>query len=82
MNAKSKPEAEEYVSQKICGILSGAIPVPESYDDGDQSPLSGRKDHFVRILWSEGLDYIPDDPRLVYLSDWMKTIFRGDYEAL
>ena len=72
---------DEYVSQKITGILSGAIPVPVSYDDGDQSPLTGIKDQFVRTLWSTGMDYRPDDPGLVYLSDWMKTIYKGDYEG-
>ena len=79
LKAKYKPH--EYVSQKISGILSGAIPVPVSYDDGDQSPLTGLEDQFVRSLWSEGLDYDPDNPVLVYHSDWMRTIYRGDYEG-
>ena len=71
----------EYVSKKVHGILSGAIPVPVSYDDGDQSPLSGRKDQFIRTLWAEGLDYNPDNPLLVYHSNWMRTIYRGDYDG-
>ena len=73
--------APEYVSQKVSDIMSGVIPVPVSYDDGDQSPLSGRKDQFVRTLWAGGLDYNPDNPRLVYHSDWMRTIYRGDYKG-
>ena len=78
---KAEYNTKEYILQKIIGILSGVIPVPVSYDDGDQSPLSGIKDEFVRILWAEGLDYNPDDPRLVYHSDWMRTIYRGNYEG-
>ena len=79
LRAKYRPH--EFVSKKISEILSGAIPVPVSYDDGDQSPLKGLKDQFVRTLWSEGLDYNPDNPVLVYHSDWMRTIYRGDYEG-
>ena len=44
-------------------------------------PLSGRKDQFVRTLWAGGLDYNPDNLRLVYHSDWMRTIYRGDYKV-
>ena len=79
LKAKYKPN--EYTVRKIFGILSGAIPVPVSYNDGDQSPLTIEKDEFVRVLWAEGLDYNPDNPRLVYHSDWMRTIYRGDYEG-
>ena len=78
---KAAYNTEEYVSQKVADILSGVIPVPVSYDDGDQSPLSCRKDQFVRTLWGGGLDYNPDNPRLVYHSEWMRTIFRGDYKG-
>ena len=41
---KAASNPDEYVSRKVAGILSGVIPVPVSYDDGDQSPLSGLKD--------------------------------------
>ena len=40
----------EYVAKKVHDILSGVIPVPVSYDDGDQSPLYGSKDQFVKTL--------------------------------
>ena len=78
---KAASNTDAYVSRKITGILSGAIPVPVSYDDGDQSPLRTSKNQFVRTLWAGGLDYNPDNPLLVYHSDWMRTIYRGDYEG-
>ena len=71
----------EYVAKKVHNILSGVIPVPVSYDDGDQSPLYGSKDQFVKTLWAGGQDYNPDNPRFVYHSDWMRTIYRGDYKG-
>merc|ERR1719452_37143 len=79
LNAAYNPD--EYVSRKVASILSGVIPVPVSYDDGDQSPLSGRKDQFVRTLWAGGLDYNPDSTFFAYHSDWMRTIYRGDYKG-
>ena len=78
---KAASNTDAYVSRKITGILSGAIPVPVSYDDGDQSPLRTSKNQFVRTLWAGGLDYNPDNPLLVYHSEWMRTIYRGDYEG-
>ena len=70
---KAAYNPDEYVSRKVAGILSGSIPVPVSYDDGDQSPLSGLKDQFVRTLWAGGQDYNPDSTFFVYHSDWMRT---------
>ena len=78
---KAASNTDAYVSRKITGILSGAIPVPVSYDDGDQSPLRTSKNQFVRTLWAGDLDYNPDNPLLVYYSEWMRTIYRGDYEG-
>jgi len=40
-----------------------------------------RKLSFLRNLWAGGMDYLPYSPRYFYLSDWMKTIFSGDYEG-
>ena len=78
---KATSNTDEYVSRKVAGILSGSIPVPVSYDDGDQSPLSGLKDQFVRTLWAGGQDYNPDSTFFVYHSDWMRTIYKGDYNG-
>ena len=73
--------SEAFVSQQISGIMSGARPVPVSYEEGDQSPLSGDEAQFLRNMWAGGMDYIPHEPMFVYLSDWLKTIYSGDYEG-
>ena len=73
--------ADNILSEKISGILSGAIPVPISYEDSDQSPLKYKKAQLLRNLWAGGMDYLPYSPRFFYLSDWMKTIYSGDYEG-
>jgi len=69
------------IDSKISGILSGRVPVPVSYDDGDQSPLKGMKSQNLRTQWASGLDYSPYNPQFHYLSDWMKVIFSGDYQG-
>ena len=35
----------------------------------------------MRTLWAGGLDYNPDNRSLVYHSEWMRTIYRGDYKG-
>ena len=57
---------------QIGGIISGVLPVPVSYDDGDQSPLAGEEAQFLRNKWANGMDYHPYDQEFVYLSDWLK----------
>ena len=61
--------------------MSGQIPAPCSYDDGDQSPLKGLKSQSLRTQWASGMDYSPYNPQFHYLSDWMKVIFSGDYQS-
>ena len=70
--------SEAFVSQQISGIMSGARPVPVSYEEGDQSPLSGDQAQFLRNMWAKGMDYAPSNPKIIYLSDWLKTIYSGD----
>ena len=76
-------EAQIYVDKQVKLIFSGLRPVPISYEDGDQSPLSGSGDKgtFLRYAWDCGMDYHPYNPQFVYLSDWLKTIYAGDYEG-
>jgi len=73
--------ANQILSNKISGIMSGTVPVPISYEDSDQSPLKGKAAQILRNLWAGGMDYLPYSPRYFYLSDWMKTIYSGDYEG-
>ena len=35
----------------------------------------------MRNQWAMGMDYQPMNPMFHYLSDWMKTIFSGDYQG-
>ena len=74
-------DADQFVSQKVRGILSGSIPVPTSYEDSDQSPVSYLPGQFVMNLWEMSMDYVPFEPMYHYLSDWLKTIWRGDYQG-
>ncbi len=73
--------SEDFVCQKISAILNGIIPVPRSYDDGDQSPLSGVDAQFLCNMWRGAMDYRPHDPNIFYLSAWLKTIFSGYYDG-
>ena len=73
--------ADHYLSEKISGILSGAIPIPYSYEESDQSPLKGNEAQLLRNLWAGGMDYKPFSPTFFYLSTWMKIIYSGDYEG-
>ena len=70
-------EAHAYVELQINLILSGIRPVPISFEDGDQSPLSGSGDEgtFLRYAWDCSMDYHPYNPQFVYLSDWLKAIY-------
>ena len=74
-------DSEAFVSRQISRIMSGALPVPISHEDSDQTPLSGAEAQFLRNMWAGGMDYAPYEPVIVYLSDWLKTIYSGDYEG-
>ena len=56
--------------------------LPEQFDDGDQSPLTGEKGMEMGHQWFFGMDYVPYNPDMTHLSEWMKTVFRGDYDAM
>ena len=76
-------EASELdLHRKISEIMSGVRPPPVSYDDGDQSPLSGERAQFLRNQWSNGMDYAPYEPIIHYLSSWLKVIYSGDYDSM
>ena len=67
--------------KEMADILSGKVPAPESYDDGDQSPLKGDEFQKLKLRWATGLDYKPYHPLYHHLSDWLKVIERGDYQG-
>jgi len=78
-----EPLADKLAADKKIAILNGLVPVPLSYDDGDQSPLKSqdRDAQILRIHWASGLDILPFMPEFHYLSEWMKVIWSGDYTS-
>ena len=80
-NAQEIP-AELDLQRKISEIMSGLRPPPESYDDGDQSPLSGDAAQFLRNQWAKGMDYAPWEPMFSYISPWLKAVFSGDFDSV
>jgi len=74
--------SEKNSHRKISDILSGRRPPHISYDDGDQSPLSGESAQFLKNQWSTGMDYQPHEPIIHYLSSWLRVIYSGDYDSM
>ena len=68
--------------RKVNDILSLKVSPPSSYEESDQSPLSGEASQFLRNQWASGMDYRPHDPNYFHLSAWLKTLYSGDYEGM
>ena len=66
------------VRQKVADVLAGRLPPYISYEDSDQSPVYGEDAAMLAAETSTGLDYAPSSP---HLSDWLRTIYLGDYEG-
>ena len=54
------------------------MPPHVSYENSDQSPVYGMDDLMLRAKLATGLEYDPTNP---HLSDWLRTIYFGDYEG-
>jgi len=80
-NVVEKVPLDPEIHRKILETMSGRIPAHVSYDDGDQSRLSGEECQALRLQWASGMDYQPHNPLFRHLSDWMKVIFSGDYKG-
>merc|ERR1711953_1170747 len=63
-------------------IINYRRPPNISYDDGDQSPMSGERAQYIKNQWSTGMDYVPHEPIFHYLSSWLKVIYSGDYNSM
>ena len=48
------------------------------FDEGDQSPLTGREALNLQNQWQMGFDYSPLNP----FSHWMKVIYTGNYDGM
>ena len=77
-----KRRAELEVKRKIEEILNSRRSPPLSYDEGDQSPLSGEASQLLRYQWASSMDYQPHNPLFFYLSKWLRTLYCGDYEGM
>ena len=66
------------VEEKVDAIFEGKVPPNVTYEDSDQSPVDGLEAILLKIELGTGLDYDPCDGP--HLSDWLKTLFNGDYE--
>jgi len=75
----SRNSEDDYLS-KLNAIMTGKMPPPVSYEDGDQTPLKGNEAQFLRNQWAQGMDYQPQDPSFVHLSSWLRCIWAGDVE--
>ena len=68
---------KEYVQEKVTSILMGVMPPNVSYEESDQTPLKGQEALNLRNDLSLSLDYDPPSP---HLSNWLRTIYCGDYD--
>ena len=62
--------------RKVHAMYKGKIPPNISYTESDQSPVYG-EDAF-RLSFDLGTRLDNNTPLYSHLSDWYKTIFRGD----
>ena len=75
--AMDDPQIQGYIQGKVVDIMMGRAPVPCSYDDGDQSPLTGAEAQLLRSRWCTGMD---NKMGLPYISNFHKSIYTGDYK--
>ena len=61
-------------------IKNGRRPPSVRYDDGDQSPAEDSWTY--NKFTAEMLHKMDYSPRMPHMSDWMKHLFNGDYDAI
>jgi len=71
--------AEMQLQNKAMMAMRGQYQNTESSSDGDQTPLKGNALVVLKYQWASGMDISPENPRL---SQWMKSLFLGDYPAV
>ena len=63
--------------EKARSIHAGRLAPNITYEESDQSPVKGLEAFLLSTDLGTGLD---NSPVYAHLSDWYKTLFRGDYE--
>merc|ERR1719383_696004 len=76
---KHRDTARDEIEETLKGIFLGQITVPVTYEDPDQTPMTGIPATIFRNKWGNGMDYRPHDPRVRHLSPWLVDIFLGNY---
>ena len=63
--------------EKVAALIDGRMSPNITYNESDQSPVKGDKTLILQQDLGSGLDYNPLNP---HLSEWLKTLYRGDYD--
>jgi len=85
MQSKQKAleeEADQELKFKLLCQHLGLMDMKGGFGDGDQTPLKGDKAQVLQNQWGNGMDYNPVHPGNSHLSDWLRDLWRGDYEAV
>ena len=69
-------EAKEDLQRQLTRTLDDVQ--RKRFDEGDQSPLTGREALNLQNQWQMGFDYSPLNP----FSHWMKVIYTGNYGGM
>jgi len=72
-------KAEMELQKKLQLITEGKYEAPAPFHDGDQTPVKGHKLRILKNQWGNGMDYNPANQ---HLSDWMRSLYNGDYSAV
>ena len=73
LEGRKNHEFEKYMKRKT---------LKDSYEESDQSPLTGIRAQYLEIQLRDGLDFAPYLAKNSHLSDWLREIWIGDYRGM
>ena len=73
LEGRKNREFEKYMKRKT---------LKDSYEESDQSPLTGIRAQYLEIQLRDGLDFVPYLAKNSHLSDWLREIWIGDYHGM
>jgi len=76
---KHRETARRENEEMLKGLFYGKITVPVTYEDPDQTQMTGIPAVIFRNKWGDGMDYRPHDPQIRHLSPWLVDIFLGNF---
>jgi len=74
-------DAEIEIQRLMEAIASGKLKPPVSYEDSDQSKVTGREADLLRNKWASGLDYLPHVPFFKHFSPLLLHCYLGNYNS-